>query len=113
MNLNKIWLVVVQDKKIGWFSKDKFEGEVYDEWKKWCENEAFELQDVSIYIAYIMARKDDKEIELIQKACDATNVVFKEVYRRDILETIDKEQVKHTIGLGFWDWYCIAYKLSY
>lgn len=82
------------DKSIGVFAKDKFQGEFYQE----CQDHIykpeymFEKTDVSSAIAYIMAVKEDSELQLIQKACTATETTYARVLCKELTVIIDKEK---------------------
>ena len=49
--------------------------------------------DVSAAVAYIMAPKDDKELEIVRKACQATQDLFKNYLRNQVMDIIDQEKV--------------------
>lgn len=84
-------------KKIGEFSKDKFSNEFLDGWKKLFESKNFNTVDVSSQVAYIMAPKEDSEVEILKKACGITVEVYSKYLREEITEIIDSDKkVKHT-----------------
>ena len=49
--------------------------------------------DLSIPLAYVMAPKDEKEVGIIKKACQATQDLFKNFLRSEVMEIIDREKV--------------------
>lgn len=81
-------------KDIGIFTRDKFPGDFYQE----CQDNIFkpeykfEKQDVSAGIAYILAVKEDVELQLIQKACNATETTYARALCKELTVIIDKEK---------------------
>ena len=62
-------------KKLGFFAKDKdFPGPFMDAWRKIVSK--FSAEDMSNAIANIMSAKEDSELGLIKKACQASMDVF-------------------------------------
>lgn len=82
-----------QGKTIGMFSKDKMSGEAYDQWNSQIDNSGFTKTDISLFVAYIMAPKDEKELLLMKKASQATVDMFRRYYYEEILKAIDQEKV--------------------
>lgn len=81
-------------KLIGVFSKDKFPGDFYLECIRqlFKDEHGFERQDVTAAIAYILAVKEDVELQYIQKACNATETTYSRVLCKELTTIIDKEK---------------------
>ncbi|XP_055357882.1 FACT complex subunit SPT16-like [Paramacrobiotus metropolitanus] len=90
-------------KTVGMFTKDKMDIDVYKPWNERMEKEGFAKVDVSVYIAYLMAPKDEKELVLMKKSCQASCDIFKKYYYEEVVKAIDQEKkVKHSkISDGF------------
>lgn len=80
-------------KAIGVFSKDGFPGEFCVSWQKAMESHKFETVDIGASIAYIMAAKEESELNTIKKACLVSVDVFGKYLKEHILEIIDAEKV--------------------
>ena len=50
--------------------------------------------DVSTNMAYVMAPKDESELSIVKKACQATMDLFSKFLKEQIISTIDGEKVK-------------------
>lgn len=100
MNFEKILKALTKSKNgsaVGEFQKDKFTGEFIDEWRKALGTESFEYVDISSSIAYLMAVKEETEINIITKACNATVEVYTKYLRDQITEIIDSDRkVRHS-----------------
>lgn len=85
-------------RKMGEFTKDKFENnEFLNEWKKVYNAKSFDVFDVGPHIAYIMAPKEESELELIKKACSVTVELYDKYLKEEITEIIDADKkVKHS-----------------
>lgn len=81
-------------KTIGVFAKDKFPGDFYQECMKhiFDQENGFEKQDVTAAIAYVLAVKEDSELQFIQKACNATETTYARVLCKELTVIIDKEK---------------------
>ena len=81
-------------KTLGIFAKDKFPGDFYQECIKnlFKDEYKFERQDVTPGMAYILAVKEDGELQYIQKACNATETTYSRVLCRELTTIIDKEK---------------------
>ncbi|CAH1779538.1 unnamed protein product [Owenia fusiformis] len=83
-------------KTYGHFAKDKFPGDFMESWRKTLDSENLEKVDVTSPLAYIMAPKEEPEINTIKKACGVTIEVFKKYLQAQIMDTIDADRkVKH------------------
>jgi len=49
--------------------------------------------DVSSPMAYLMAPKDDTELAVIKKACQATMDLFNKFLKEQLMDLIDKDKV--------------------
>lgn len=100
-NYNKLIEVISKSKngrRVGEFTKDKFEDDEFlTEWKKVYNAKGFETVDVGSQIAYIIAPKEDSEVELIKKASGLTNEIYERYLKDEITEIIDADKkVKHS-----------------
>lgn len=98
LNFEKILSSLKTGRKIGICLKDKFKGEFYAECMSniFTEENNFEKLDVSAGLAYILAVKEDSELQYIQKACNATETIYSKVLCKELTTIIDKEkQVSH------------------
>jgi len=98
-NLEKITEAIEESKNgklIGHFEKDKgFAGGFMDNWRN--VHGKFNTQDMSNSMAYIMAPKDEAEMGIIKKACQATVDVFSKYLKEQIMDIIDGDKkVKHS-----------------
>lgn len=93
-NFNTVLDCLKSYSSVGLFAKDKFPGDFYDE----CVNKIFkgevklEKHDISPAIAYILAVKEETELQLIQKACNATETTYSNVLCKELTAIIDKEK---------------------
>lgn len=78
---------------IGVCMKDNFPGDFYAECTKIIFNSenGFEKKDISSGLAYILAVKEDDELQHIQKSCNATETIYSQVLK-DLTGIIDKEK---------------------
>lgn len=49
--------------------------------------------DISAHVAYVMAPKEDSEMTVVKKACQATMDLFKKYLREQIMDLIDRDKV--------------------
>lgn len=86
-------------RQLGVFVKDKFPGVFYQECvdKIFKPEHGFDKQDVSAAISYILAVKEDIELQYIQKACSVTETTYSRVLCKELTVIIDKEKkVSHS-----------------
>ncbi|KAK2190440.1 hypothetical protein NP493_80g05043 [Ridgeia piscesae] len=84
-------------KMIGEFRKDKFSGDFIGGWTTALKSHGFEKIDISSQVAYVIAPKDDSEMTIVKKACQATMDLFKKYLREQIMDLIDRDKkVKHS-----------------
>lgn len=81
-------------RNLGIFVKDNFPGDFAKECTQQIFNpeNKFERQDVSAGIAYILAVKEDVELQYIQKACSATESTYVRALVKELTTIIDKEK---------------------
>lgn len=81
-------------KTVGVFTKDKFPGAFFSECMEniFSSDNNFEKQDVSSGIAYILAVKEEAELNLIKFACNATETTYSRVLCKELTTIIDKEK---------------------
>lgn len=93
VNFEKIFSGLTQGSTAGIFVKDKFPGDFYQECIEQIFNPQYSLvkQDVSAQIAYILAVKEDVEIQLIQKASYASDATYNHLCK-ELAGIIDKEK---------------------
>lgn len=83
-------------KNLGAFIRDKFPGEFTVEWQKRLDGKKFNVIDISIPIAYIMATKDDHEINLITKSAMLTCELYTKYLKEELTRIIDEDRkVRH------------------
>lgn len=86
-----------ESKRFGEFSKDKFKNEFIVEFRKKLNELSLQTVDVSVAFAYIMAVKEENEIEIIKKACGVTVEIFNKFVKDQLTNIIDSEKrVKHS-----------------
>jgi len=86
-----------EGRKIGVFGKEKFESKFVNSWYKEFDNEDFEKVDIKSSFCWFMAAKDEQEQKSIKQACLITQKIFKDVYRKRLMEIInDDKKVKHS-----------------
>ncbi|BES95500.1 FACT complex subunit (SPT16/CDC68) [Nesidiocoris tenuis] len=84
-------------KTIGVFTKDNFSGPFIEAWKKASKNENFQNIDISAPVGYIISLKEESELNLIKKACQASVDVFNKYLKDQIMDIIDSDKkVKHS-----------------
>lgn len=82
--------------KIGQFTKDKYSNEFIVDFRKKLKELNYQTVDISSAFAYLMAVKEDTEIETIKKACDVTCEIFNKYVKEQLTTIIDAEKkVKH------------------
>ncbi len=78
---------------MGVFSKDKdFPGPFLDGWRKVVAK--FSTEDMSSAMAYIMAVREESEVNTIKKASQVTVDVFSKYLKEQIMDIIDNDKVK-------------------
>lgn len=87
-------------KKLGVFSKDVFHGEFMDAWKDVLKKEKMETVDVSTAAAYLMAPKEENELAIIKKACQASVDLFNKYLKEQVMEIVDADK-KVSIAFHF------------
>lgn len=71
-------------KTLGIFVKDKdFPGAFMDNWRNTVVSK-FATEDMSNPIAYIMATREDSELSVVKKACQATVDVFSKYLKEQV-----------------------------
>lgn len=84
-------------KTVGVFSKDKFSGDFAESWKKIFDGSSFGKNDLSSSFAYIMAQKEEVEVNLIRKAAFVTSTLFDKFFKQQVVKVVDEEKsVKHS-----------------
>lgn len=86
-----------EGKKLGVFAKDSYPGEFCSAWKKEKSTADLEEVDLSAAFGYIMAPKEENEMNILRKASLASVDVFNKYLKDQIMEIIDSDKkVKHT-----------------
>ncbi|XP_071494037.1 FACT complex subunit SPT16-like [Diadema antillarum] len=81
---------------IGTFQKDKFPGDFMEAWRSALSSGGLKPVDISSDFAKMMAVKEEKEINMIKKACQVTCDVFTKKLKEDIMEIVDADKkVRH------------------
>lgn len=93
-NYDKILTGIKSCKTLGIVAKDKFPGEFYQECidQIFKPENGFEKQDISSALAYVLAVKEENELQYVQKACNATETTYSRVLVKEIVVIIDKEK---------------------
>lgn len=84
-------------KAIGVFSKDGFPGEFCQSFQTAMSSNNFDTIEIGPTIAYIMAVKEEPEMNSIRKACLVSVDIFGKYLKEQILEIIDAEKVNLVI----------------
>ena len=83
--------------KIGCFMKDPFKGNFMDAWKSALKKNNLESIDIASSFAKAVAPKDEAELALIQKACQASCEVYLKLVKGSLVDMIESEKkVKHS-----------------
>ena len=84
-------------KKMGAFVKDNFESEFVKSWNKAVSQKSLEKVDVSKEVANLLAKKDEKGIELMKKSSELTSTFFTKYIKDQLVFLIDKDKkIKHS-----------------
>jgi len=75
------------------FSKDGFPGEFLTDWKAVLKTGQFDNVDISQAFAYIIASKDEHEINNIRKAALVSVEIFNKYLKDQIMDVIDSDKV--------------------
>jgi len=83
--------------RIGSFTKDSFSGEFVDGWTKAFKASSLEKVDVSASFAYLMAPKEDVELNNIRKAAHTSSELFTQFFKKQVVGIVDDDKkVKHS-----------------
>lgn len=86
-----------EGKRLGVFAKDSYPGEFCAAWKKEKAGAGLDEVDVSAAFGYLMAPKEESELNILRKASLASVDVFNKYLKDQIMEIIDSDKkVKHT-----------------
>lgn len=102
-------------KSVGEFSKDKFPGDFMTAWRNELDSAKFERVgivhlcfivtfecltgfisvqiDISSALAYVMAPKEESEVMVVKKACQASMDLFNKYLKEQLMDLIDKDKV--------------------
>lgn len=80
-----------EGKCVGVFSKDSLNGEFCEAWTK--KMDGFENVDIGASVAYIMAPKEESELQIIKKSCQISVDVFGKYLKDNIYDIVDAEKV--------------------
>ena len=83
-----------EGKVIGTFTKDKFPGDFMTAWRDVIKKESFEQMDMASAFAYLMAAKEDIEMNLVKKAAGLSSDIFSKYLKEQIMDIIDGEKKK-------------------
>ncbi|QQP58138.1 FACT complex subunit SPT16, partial [Caligus rogercresseyi] len=82
---------------LGVFPKDKFPGPFMEAWRSHLDKQSFATVDITHEIAYVMAPKDDGELNTIKRACQVSMDVYNKYLKEQIIDIIDNDKkVKHS-----------------
>lgn len=84
-------------KKIGVFTKDRYQGKLVAEWKDAVKKaDKFQEVDISAGVAAVMVEKDDDEIKLLRQSAKLTSVIMKRYFLAEMMDVLDSgKKVKH------------------
>lgn len=88
-------------KKLGVFIKDEYTDEFCASWKSALKGKDFEMIDISVAIAYIMAPKEESEIMTMKKASLVSVDIFNKYLKDNIMEIIDSDKVKYLLAIKY------------
>ncbi|XP_055384361.1 LOW QUALITY PROTEIN: FACT complex subunit spt16-like [Condylostylus longicornis] len=84
-------------KVVGVFLKDSFPGDFCEAWKMSLKSKSFQNIDVGASVAYVMAPKDETELNTMRKAALASVDLFSKYLKDQIMDIIDSDKkVKHS-----------------
>ena len=87
-------------KSVGTFTKDKFPGEFMSAWREAVKKEGLESVDMSAQFGYLMAPKEEVEINLIKKAAGLSSDIFSKYLKEQIMDIIDGDKKKSHIKIS-------------
>jgi nucleosome binding factor SPN SPT16 subunit len=102
-NFEKLVDAVKDSKKgetLGIITKDaKFPGAFMDSWRAyWSKNSGdVKTLDVMMGLTYIMAPKEEGELNIIKRAAQVTSDVFSKYLKEQIMDIIDNDKVKFNL----------------
>ena len=102
-NISKLIENIRSSKKgklIGSFTKDKYPGDLMSAWKEAIKAEGFESLDMSAAFGYIMAPKEEVEMNLIKKAAGLSSDIFSKYLKEQIMDIIDGDKKKSHIKIS-------------
>ena len=102
-NISKLIESIKSSKKgksIGSFTKDKYPGDLMSAWKEAVKSEGFESLDMSAAFGYIMAPKEEVEMNLIKKAAGLSSDIFSKYLKEQIMDIIDGDKKKSHIKIS-------------
>ncbi|UJR25446.1 hypothetical protein I4U23_006793 [Adineta vaga] len=82
---------------LGILSKDKARGAFDEQWQNSLKQHRISTVDIDTSIIYLLARKDDKELALIRRACNITNKLYVKYFKNQILQAASLEKkIRHS-----------------
>jgi len=81
-------------KTLGVFSKDKFPGSFMDLWRDALKKENFETVDLTNVFGYLMAAKEESELNVVKKAAGLSSDIFSKYLKEQIMDIIDGDKKK-------------------
>lgn len=95
-NFKQFYDVVIGG-NMGVFTKDSFAGNFYSQYKKDFKVRGKNTVDIAADVGIILAAKEEQEVNAMRKASRLTTEIFKEVYKSNLMETIDMDKkIKHS-----------------
>ncbi|XP_065056378.1 FACT complex subunit SPT16-like [Rhopilema esculentum] len=83
--------------KVGTFIKDNFSGDFVERWNKVFKASNLEKVDVSASFAYMMAPKEDVELNFVRKAAHVSSELFTQYFKKQVVGIVDADKkVKHS-----------------
>ena len=102
-NISKLIESIKSSKKgksIGSFTKDKYPGDLMSDWKEAIKAEGFESIDMAAIFGYMMAPKDEVEMNLIKIAAGLSSDIFSKYLKEQIMDIIDGDKKKSHIEIS-------------
>merc|ERR1719412_3166702 len=85
---------------MGVFAKDKFAGSFMDQWKEALKKESLESVDLTAVFGYLMAPKEESELNIVKKAAGLSSDIFSKYLKEQIMDIIDGDKKKSHIKIS-------------
>lgn len=83
--------------RIGCLPNEKYEGDFVKDWEKAVDKAGFEKVDANLFIASVLAVKDDIELAILKKAAEISDQIFIKYLKEQFISIIENQKkVKHS-----------------